>query len=76
MAKVERSDGAYQPRAYDLRHTFAVHSIAHWNRKGVELDKLLPLLAAYLGNLDLLGMQRYVALSPCSFQSQLERLKI
>lgn len=46
------------------------------NRKGVELEKTLPLLAAYLGNLDLLGMQRYVALSPCSFQSQLERLKI
>jgi integrase/recombinase XerD len=76
IAKVERSDGAYQPRIYDLRHTFAVHSIAHWNRKGVELDTMLPLLAAYLGNLDLLGMQRYVALSPCSFQSQLERLKI
>ncbi len=76
IAKVERSDGGYQPRIYDLRHTFAVHSIVHWNRKGVELDKMLPLLAAYLGNLDFLGMQRYVALSPCSFQSQLERLKI
>lgn len=76
IAKVERSDGAFQPRTYDLRHTFAVHSIAHWNRKGVELDKMLPLLAAYLGNLDFLGMQRYVALSPCSFQSQVERLKI
>jgi integrase/recombinase XerD len=76
VAKVERSHGAFQPRIYDLRHTFAVHSIAHWKRKGVELDKMLPLLAAYLGNLDLLGMQRYVALSPCSYQSQLERLKV
>lgn len=75
-ANVERPDGPYQPRIYDLRHTFAVHSITHWRRKGIELDTMLPLLAAYMGNLDLLGMQRYVALAPCCYQSQLRRLKI
>ncbi|MGH9733914.1 MAG: tyrosine-type recombinase/integrase [Candidatus Acidiferrales bacterium] len=75
-ANVERSDRPYQPRMYDLRHTFAVHSIAHWKRKGIELEKILTLLAAYMGNLDVLGMQRYAALSPCCYQSQLRRLKI
>lgn len=76
MAGVERADGPYQPRVYDLRHTFAVHSIAHWNDEGIELEKTLPLLAAYMGNVDLSGVERYLDLSPCSYQSQLERLKV
>lgn len=75
-ANVQRTDGAYQPRLFDLRHTFAVHSIMHWNRKGIKGDKVVPLLAAYMGRLDLLGMQSYLAMAPSSFQPQLNRLKI
>lgn len=75
-AAVEHAEEPHQPRIIDLRHTFAVHSITHWNRKGIESDKMLPLLAAYMGNLDVLGMQRYLALAPSSFQPQLNRLKI
>jgi integrase/recombinase XerD len=76
IAKVERRDGPYQPRIYDLRHTFAVHSIAQWDREGIQLDTMLPLLATYMGNVDLLGVERYLELSPCSYQSQLKRLKV
>jgi integrase len=76
IAKVERADKLSQPRVYDLRHTFAVHSIAHWNRRGLELNQLLPLLAAYMGNVNLVGVERYLDLSPCRHKSQLQRLKV
>ena len=76
IAGVERTDGTYQPRVYDLRHTFAVHSIAHWDHKGIELERTLPLLAAYMGNVDLTGVERYLDLSPCRYRSQLGRLKV
>jgi integrase/recombinase XerD len=65
-----------QPRIYDLRHTFAVHSIAQWNRKGIQVDRMLPLVAAYMGNIDLLGMERYLQLTPETFRRQLRRLTL
>jgi len=65
-----------QPRIYDLRHTFAVHSIAQWKRHGIQSDRMLPLLASYMGNIDLLGMERYLQLTPENFRRQLRRLTL
>lgn len=66
----------YQPRIYDLRHTFAIHSIAQWKRHGIQADRMLPLLASYMGNIDLLGMERYLQLTPENFRRQLRRLTL
>lgn len=74
IAKLGPVTGPYQPRIYDLRHTFAVHSIAQWSRRGIQVDRMLPLLAAYMGNIDLLGMERYLQLTPERFRGQLRRL--
>jgi integrase/recombinase XerD len=74
VAEVRRSDSSYQPRIHDLRHSFAVHSIAKWTEAGFDLDRVLPILATYLGNCDMHGVERYLELSPCSYQGTLNRL--
>lgn len=38
------------PRIHDLRHTFAVHTIMGWYRKGLDPDREMPKLSTYLGH--------------------------
>ena len=52
------------PRAYDLRHTFAVHRLTRWYRARVDLHARLPWLSAYMGHLDLLGTETYLTATP------------
>ena len=64
-AGIERDGGARnQPRLHDLRHSAAVHRLIAWYRSGVDLDKLLPMLATYLGHASIAGTQRYLTLTP------------
>ena len=45
------ADGrARRPRIHDLRHTFAVRRLLHWNEEGVDLDRKILALATYLGH--------------------------
>jgi integrase len=39
-----------RPRIHDLRHTFAVRTLAGWYRDGGDVAARLPLLSAYLGH--------------------------
>lgn len=65
QAEVRRKDGAsYQPRLHDLRHTFAVHSLISWYRKGKDVQRLLPQLSVYLGHVRLAATQVYLTLTP------------
>ncbi len=42
-----RHDGArYQPRLHDLRHTFAVHRLTAWIKRGADLNRMIPALSA------------------------------
>jgi site-specific recombinase XerD len=65
-ASVERDDGnpRHQPRLHDLRHSMAVHRLVSWYRDGVDVQRLLPQLATYLGHLNIAGTQRYLTLTP------------
>jgi len=38
------------PRLHDLRHRFAVNTIIDWYRKGVDVERNMPKLSAYLGH--------------------------
>ena len=38
------------PRIHDLRHTFAVHTIMGWYRKGLDPDREMLKLSTYLGH--------------------------
>jgi integrase len=65
LAGVRREDGSpYQPRIHDLRHTFAVHRLTEWYRKGDDVQALLPVLSTYLGHVELHSTQRYLTMTP------------
>jgi site-specific recombinase XerD len=54
----------WQPRLHDLRHTMAVHRVIAWYREGVDVEAHLPLLATYLGHVDVSGTQIYLSMTP------------
>lgn len=75
ISGIQRHDDAsYQPRLYDLRHTFAVHRIAGWIKHGADLNRMLPALAAYMGLADLRSIEKYLSLTPERFRAQLMKL--
>jgi integrase len=64
-AGVRRTDGGrFHPRLHDLRHTFAVHRLTSWYRKGADVQTLLPLLAVYLGHVHIRSTQVYLSMTP------------
>jgi integrase/recombinase XerD len=67
---------AHLPRLLDFRTTFAVGRIHAWIRDGVEANRMLPALAAYLGQSGLGSIDKYLDLTPDSFLSQLAALGV
>ena len=51
------------PRIHDARHQFACCVLRRWYQDGADLDAQLPLLATYLGHVNLSGTQRYLHLT-------------
>jgi integrase len=54
----------YQPRIHDIRHTAAVHRVIAWYRAGMDVQRLLPQLATYLGHVKIDCTQRYLSMTP------------
>jgi integrase len=75
LAGVLRYDGAsYQARMHDLRHTFAVHRITAWFKQDADMNRMLPALAAYMGQVGLGSAERYLSLTPERFRRELVKL--
>lgn len=75
IAGITRNVAAsYQPRMHDLRATFAVHRITTWIKSGLDLNRMLPALAAYIGNVGLQSTDQYLALTPERFRKELQKL--
>lgn len=51
------------PRLHDIRHTFAVHSMATMTKLGLDLYYSLPVLSEYLGHQSLEATDKYVRLT-------------
>ena len=51
-------------RTHDLRHSFAVNTVADWYRAGVNVAARMPHLSAYLGHADPGGTYWYLAATP------------
>jgi site-specific recombinase XerD len=63
-AQIERpASDRWQPRLHDLRHSFAVHRLIAWYRQGADVQAGLPLLATYLGHINLCGTQTYLSMT-------------
>lgn len=55
--------GAPSPRIHDLRHTFAVTSLASMAQSGIDLYVSLPILSNYLGHQSIDATNHYVRLT-------------
>lgn len=63
-AGITRVPGKPGPRVYDVRHTFALTRVLKWYREGADLQSKLPLLATYMGHVDVLSTQVYLRSTP------------
>jgi integrase len=59
---------------HDLRHTFAVHRLTSWYEEGENVLVLLPALAAYMGQVGMNGVERYLSLTPAHYGRQVTEL--
>ena len=58
------SDARRGPRLHDLRHRFAIETLLRWYRQGEKPDRLLPVLATYLGHTHVSGTYWYLSSTP------------
>jgi len=72
IAGVMRRDGSKsQPRLLDFRDTFAVPRIAAWIKDGADLNRMLPALAVYMGQVGLGSVESYLNVMPERFRKHL-----
>jgi site-specific recombinase XerD len=74
LAGLSSSDIANPPRLRDLRNAFVVHRLSKWSKRGVDLRRMVPALAAYMGLVGLSSTERYLRLTPERFRHQLNLL--
>ena len=63
------------PRLHDLRHRFAVETLLRWYRQGEQPDRLLPVLATYLGHTHVSGTYWYLSSTPELMRAAGQRLE-
>ncbi|MDD5760212.1 MAG: tyrosine-type recombinase/integrase [Desulfobulbaceae bacterium] len=55
---------SFGPRLHDLRHRFAVTTLFHWYRTGVDVEQRLPVLSTYLGHAHVTDTYWYLSAIP------------
>lgn len=63
------------PRLQDLRHTFATRRLIEWYRAGLDVDRLMPRLATYLGHVHTTETYWYIQAVPELLRLATERLE-
>ena len=59
-----KDDACRAPCLHSLRHTAAVNRLTSWYRRGVDVQRLLPVLSTWLGHANLDGTQVYLSMTP------------
>jgi len=70
--RISYVSGNRLPRLHDLRHTFAVTSLASMAEAGIDLYVSLPILSTYLGHQSLEGTNHYVRLTATMYPGLLK----
>ena len=63
------------PRLQDMRHSFATRRLIAWYRAGLDVDRLIPRLATYLGHGSTVNTYWYIQAVPELLQLATERLE-
>ena len=62
------------PRLMDMRHRFAVRTLIHWYRAGLDVERELPKLSTYLGHIHVKHTYWYLEAVPELLQLATDRL--
>jgi integrase/recombinase XerD len=68
--------GDKRPRLGDLRHTFAVRTLATWHNQGLEIEPLLPLLSTVMGHVSPASTYWYLSQCPELLGAAARRLEM
>jgi len=63
------------PRLQDIRHTFATRRLVEWYRAGLDVNRLMPRLATYLGHVSSVETYWYIQAVPELLLLATERLE-
>jgi integrase len=58
------ASASHGPRLHDFRHRFAVQTLLRWYRKGVDVERRLPILSTYLGHAHVTDTYWYLTSTP------------
>ena len=58
------ADESRGPRLHDLRHRLATRTLLNWYRRGVDVERHLPSLSAYLGHAHITDTYWYLTATP------------
>jgi integrase len=64
------------PRLQDIRHSFATRRLVAWYRAGLDVDRLMPRLATYLGHVSAVGTYWYIQAIPELLELATERSEV
>lgn len=64
------------PRAHDLRHSFAVHTLIRWMQEGIGVDERIGVLSTYLGHVSPAGTYWYLTAVPELLELAAGRLQL
>ena len=64
QAGLQPRSGSCRPRPHDLRHTFAVRTLLHWYRAGLDVEAQMPRLSTYLGHVEPRNTYWYLSATP------------
>jgi integrase len=66
---------SHGPRLHDMRHRFALQTLLRWYRAGEDVERLLPILSAYLGHVRVSDTYWYLSAWPELMQEAMRRLE-
>ena len=58
------AEAPHPPRLHDLRHSFAIRTLLHWYRAGVDVQAKIPSLSTYLGHREPASTYWYLSAAP------------
>lgn len=66
---------SHGPRLHGLRHRLAIQTLLKWHRRGVDVERHLPELSAYLGHAHITDTQWYLTATPQLLRYVLRRVE-
>ncbi len=74
-AGLRRQPGRSRPRLHDLRHRFALMTLLRWYRDERDVQRLLPVLSAFLGHVQVSDTYWYISACPELLEAAKARLE-